>query len=293
MGRLKDKIAIITGGGNGIGEATCERFAEEGAKVAIFEVVEELGRATAERLKAAGADAMFVKVDVSEERDVAAGVASVLERWGGVDILVNDAAITGANKLAHEVAVEDWDRVFAVNVRGSFLCTKYAVRPMMAARRGSIVNFSSIYGLTGNDDIPPYHATKGAIIAMTKTDLADIYRGYIACLNRQDWPALGQFVHDEASRNGERLGLSGYRKMLENDFSEIPDLHFSIALLIADPPHIASRLQFDCTPKGNFLGLAVSGKRVRFAENVFYEFQRGKIWRVWSVIDKAAIEAQL
>ena len=128
---------------------------------------------------------------------------------------------------------------------------------------------------------------------MTRTDLADIYRGYIACLNRQDWPTLGQFVHDEASRNGERLGLSGYRKMLENDFDEIPDLYFNIVLLISDPPHIASRLQFDCTPKGNFLGLAVNGKRVRFAENVFYEFQRGKIWRVWSVIDKAAIEAQL
>ena len=75
---------------------------------------------------------------------------------------------------------------------------------------------------------------KHGATAMTRTDLADIYRGYIACLNRQDWPTLGQFVHDEVSRNGERLGLSGYRKMLENDFDEIPDLHFNIGLLISD-----------------------------------------------------------
>jgi predicted ester cyclase len=131
------------------------------------------------------------------------------------------------------------------------------------------------------------------VIAMTRIDLVDTYRGYIACLNRQDWATLGQFVHDEASRNGERLGLSGYRKMLENDFDEIPDLHFNIELLISDPPHIASRLQFDCRPKGRFLGLDVMGKRVSFTENVFYEFRSEKIWQVWSVIDKAAIESQL
>ena len=128
---------------------------------------------------------------------------------------------------------------------------------------------------------------------MDKADLSDVYRGYIACLNAQDWPHLGQFVDDDASYNGERIGISGYRQMLERDFSEIPDLHFTIQLLISDPPHIASRLDFDCTPKGTFLGLPVNGKRVSFTENVFYEFRSEKIWRVWSVIDKAAIEAQL
>jgi len=81
--------------------------------------------------------------------------------------------------------------------------------------------------------------------------------------------------------------------MLERDFDEIPDLYFSIKMLISDPPYIAARLGFDCTPKGTFLGLHVSGKRVSFTENVFYEFRREKIWQVWSVIDKAAIEAQL
>jgi predicted ester cyclase len=125
------------------------------------------------------------------------------------------------------------------------------------------------------------------------TDLSNRYRNYIACLNKQDWPNLGQFVDDDAHYNGQRIGLSGYREMLERDFREIPDLHFDIQLLISDPPYIASRLGFVCTPKGMFLGLAVNGKRVSFTENVFYQFRNGKIEQVWSVIDKAAIEAQL
>jgi predicted ester cyclase len=128
---------------------------------------------------------------------------------------------------------------------------------------------------------------------MTKADLSDIYRDYIACLNKQDWPNLGQFVHEEVHYNGERIGLSGYRKMLEGDFRSIPDLYFAIELLISEPPRVASRLRFDCTPKGILFGLRVNGKRVSFAENVFYEFRNDRIEKVWSVIDKAAIEAQL
>jgi predicted ester cyclase len=128
---------------------------------------------------------------------------------------------------------------------------------------------------------------------MTKAELSDVYRRYIACLNKQDWPKLGQFVHDDVRYNGNRIGLSGYREMLERDFEEIPDLSFQIQLLMSDPPYIASRLVFNCTPKGKFLGLDVNGKRVSFAENVFYEFGSEKIEQVWSVIDKVAIEGQI
>jgi predicted ester cyclase len=128
---------------------------------------------------------------------------------------------------------------------------------------------------------------------VTRTDLSDIYQGYIACLNQQDWPNLEHFVDDDVRYNDRRVGLSGYREMLERDFRDIPDLYFNIQLLISDPPYIASRLGFDCTPKGQFLGLQVDGKRVSFTENVFYRFRGEKIEQVWSVIDKAAIEAQL
>jgi predicted ester cyclase len=128
---------------------------------------------------------------------------------------------------------------------------------------------------------------------MTKTDLSDIYRNYIACLNRQDWPNLGRFVHDDVHYNGKRIGLSGYREMLEADFRAIPDLHFDIDLLISDPPRVASRLNFNCTPKAVLFGLPVNGRKISFTENVFYEFLDQRIEKVWSVIDKAAIEAQL
>lgn len=170
MARLANKVAIITGGSTGIGEATCYRFAEEGAKVAIFDVSAEQGTRVAQAIKDKGGEAVFHRVDVSNENDVAPAIAEVVSAWGKLDILVNNAAVTGVNKLAHEVTVDEWDRIFAINVRGGFLCTKHAVKPMMAARAGSIVNFSSIYGLIGNDDLPPYHATKGAVLAMTKTD---------------------------------------------------------------------------------------------------------------------------
>ncbi|PBB23674.1 ester cyclase [Mesorhizobium sp. WSM4308] len=127
-------------------------------------------------------------------------------------------------------------------------------------------------------------------VAVTETDL---YRGYIDCLNNQDWARLHRFVHDEVHYNSERVGLSGYRAMLERDFREIPDLYFDVQLLIAQPPFIASRLQFNCTPKGTFFGLPINGRKVSFSENVFYEFLSDRIRNVWSVIDKAAIEAQL
>ncbi|MBB4274707.1 ester cyclase [Rhizobium mongolense] len=128
---------------------------------------------------------------------------------------------------------------------------------------------------------------------MNRAELSAIYRGYITCLNARDGQRLGRFVGDDVRHNGRRLGLAGYRAMLERDFEEIPDLRFDVQLLTSDPPLIACRLAFDCTPKGTFLGLPVNGKRVFFTENVFYRFDREKIDEVWSIIDKAAIEAQL
>lgn len=128
---------------------------------------------------------------------------------------------------------------------------------------------------------------------MGELNLSEVYRGYIACLNGQDWSKLESFVSEDVRYNGQRVGLAGYREMLERDFREIPDLRFEIELLVCEPPHVASRLRFDCTPVGTFLGLPVDGKRVAFTENVFYQFQGGRILQVWSVIDKAAIEFQL
>jgi predicted ester cyclase len=131
------------------------------------------------------------------------------------------------------------------------------------------------------------------MIAMTEATLSALCRDYIACLNRQDWAGLQEFVHDDVRHNGRPFGLAGYRAMLVRDFEEIPDLQFNIEMLVTEPPFVASRLRFDCTPKGLFLSLPVNGERLVLAENVFYRFRSGKIEEVWSVIDKAAIEAQL
>ena len=128
---------------------------------------------------------------------------------------------------------------------------------------------------------------------MADLSLPDLYRGYIACLNAQDWARLGRFVDEKVEHNGRPFGLSGYRDMLVNDFETIPDLRFNIDFLVCETPRIAARLLFDCSPKGEFLGVRVDGRRIHFAENVFYEFRNGKIVSVWSVIDKVAIEAQL
>jgi len=128
---------------------------------------------------------------------------------------------------------------------------------------------------------------------MTDTELADLYREYIACLNRRDWAALAQFVAHDAMHNGRPIGLAGYRAMLEKDVEDIPDLEFQVELLTCDPPNIAARLAFDCTPTADFQGLAVNGKRVQFAETVFYEFKDRRIAQVWSQIDREAIAAQL
>lgn len=128
---------------------------------------------------------------------------------------------------------------------------------------------------------------------MNKHVLSDTYRAYIDCLNRQDWPALSQLVDENVHYNGLRVGLSGYRAMLERDFRSIPDLRFVIERLITAPPQIAARLCFDCTPVGELFGLQVNGRRVVFTENVFYEFKHARICNVWSVIDKAAVQAQI
>lgn len=124
-------------------------------------------------------------------------------------------------------------------------------------------------------------------------DLATTFRDYIACLNSQAWDRLGQFVHDDVRHNDRPLGIDGYRRMLEADYEQIPDLCFQIQMLVSDPGHVACRLRFDVTPAGRFLDLPVNGRKVTFCENVFYAFREGKIQAVWSVIDKAAIEAQL
>jgi len=128
---------------------------------------------------------------------------------------------------------------------------------------------------------------------MKKEEIISAYRRYIACLNSQDWENLDRHVANNVKYNATAIGLDGYRDMIVDDFRAIPDLSFNIVFLVCDTPMIASRLAFDCTPVGRLFGLPVNGTRVRFEENVFYEYREGKILNVWSVIDKSAVAAQI
>lgn len=128
---------------------------------------------------------------------------------------------------------------------------------------------------------------------MAEDDLLTTYRDYLRCLNARQWDELQRFVSDEVVYNGERLGLSGYRAMLESDTRATPDLQFVPEILIAGDQVVSCRLFFHCIPRQAFLGFEPTGRRVSFAEHAFYRFENGRIVQVWSVIDKEAVREQL
>lgn len=171
MNRLKGKVAIVTGGGKGIGRRICEVFAEEGAKVAVFARGEN-GKETEQSILTAGGIGKFHKVDVSSEAEVEAGVNAVIAEWGKVDILVNNAGTQSVDKLMHEITEEEWCKNFGVDVNGVFFCNKHCVKDMLKRNQGSIVNISSIQGLAGSyaELNFPYHACKSAVCGMTMQD---------------------------------------------------------------------------------------------------------------------------
>ncbi len=170
MGRMEGKSAIVTGGALGIGRATCRLLAREGARVAILDPLDEEGTDLASEIGRAGGTARYWHADVARESNVERVFREIVDAFEKIDILVNNAGIAGSSKPTDELTEREWDRVQAVNVKGVFFCTKHAIPWMRRAGGGSIVNLSSIYGLVGAPDVPPYHASKGAVRLMTKTD---------------------------------------------------------------------------------------------------------------------------
>lgn len=170
MDRLKGKVAAVTGGSLGIGAAAVTRMAEAGAAVAILDVLDKEGEALAHKLSEQGLEAGYWHCDVSDENQVKQVLDNVADSFGSLTVLVNNAGIAGSNKPTHELTEEEWDSVQNVNVKGVFFCTKHAIPHMKKAGVGSIINLSSIYGLVSAPDLPPYHASKGAVRLMTKTD---------------------------------------------------------------------------------------------------------------------------
>lgn len=168
MGRVSGKAAVVTGGASGIGKEACLLLAKEGAKVAVLDM-DAAGSSVAEEISRSG-EAVFFKLDVTDEAAVKEALAEVKKRFGRLDILVNNAGITGVRKPTHEITGQEWDHVMDVNVKGVFHCTKHAVPHMLSSGGGSIINIASVIGLVAYAAAPPYVASKAAVRLMSKAD---------------------------------------------------------------------------------------------------------------------------
>ena len=166
--RLAEQVALVTGASRGIGAVIAQRLAQEGAKVAVNYQTSEAAALRVVRLIAeAGGESAMMAGDVSQEKDADALVKQVMEQWGRIDVLVNNAGIT-RDRLLLRMTPEDWDRVLEVNLRGAFLCTKYVMPHLIRQRQGRVINISSVVGLGGNPGQANYAASKAGLIGFTK-----------------------------------------------------------------------------------------------------------------------------
>ena len=169
--RLSGKVAIVTGGASGIGAATCRLFAKEGAKgVVIADINEELGEEVADQIRKQGGDAFYIFLDVSDEQQWIDTVTTTVERYGRLDVTVNNAGMSTweSRKNVEDTTLDIWNRMHAVNVTGVFLGTKYSIPEMRKVGGGSIINISSIYGIVGSKGGTSYHSAKGGVRTFTK-----------------------------------------------------------------------------------------------------------------------------
>jgi NAD(P)-dependent dehydrogenase (short-subunit alcohol dehydrogenase family) len=181
---LTSRVAIVTGAGQGIGEAIAVRLATAGADVAVVDLNLPLAEAVANRLRALGRRAIAIRCDVSQAAEVGQMRDRVLTEFGKIDILVNNAGIVGKNAPMIQVTEEEWDQVMAVDVKGVFLCAKAVLPHMIERRYGKIVNVASIAGKEGNPNLTPYSAAKAAVIGLTKALAKEVvqFGVYVNCV---------------------------------------------------------------------------------------------------------------
>lgn len=237
MNRVEGKVAIVTGGAVGIGQSASLQLAREGAKVAVTDISDKEGKKVVEAIEEFDGIAKYWHVDTSEEDSVSSAFSSIANEFGSIDILVNNAGIAGVNKPTHEITKTEWERVIGVNVSGVFFCTKHAIPFMKKAGGGSIINMSSIYGMVGAADLPPYHASKGAVRLMSKNDaliyakdnirVNSIHPGFI-------WTPLVEALAKDSPE-----GVEVFRKQLDSrhpigHVGEPDDIAYGVVYLASD-----------------------------------------------------------
>src|SRR6056297_368698 len=237
MKNLKHKVVLVTGGASGIGAATCRRLLDEGCRVAVTDLAREEAQRVVEDARESAGEAAAWALDVSDEAAVARVVAEIVDHFGRLDAVVSNAGISGVDKPPHEIDAEEWSQVMRVNVDGVFFVTKHTVPRLREAGGGSIVNLSSIYGIIGADDIPPYHASKGAVREMTKVDalfyatdnirVNSVHPGFI-------WTPLVEALAEESEQ-----GKEAFRRELDalhpiGHVGEPEDIAAGIAYLASD-----------------------------------------------------------
>ena len=230
--RLKGKVALISGGARGMGAAEAKLFAQEGAKVTIGDILEDEGRKTEAEINESGGECIFVRLDVTNESDWQNAVSAAVDRFGKLDVLVNNAGIL-IRKSIEETTVEDWDRIMGINVKGVFLGTKHAIPAMRSSGGGSIVNISSTAGLVGSlEGSPSYTATKGAVRLFTKAIAIQHAKDGIRCNSVHPGPIDTEMIRDtitDADRWAARL-----RRLPMGRVGTAADIAYGVLYLASD-----------------------------------------------------------
>ncbi len=239
MGRVQDKIAMVTGGAAGLGKETCLLLAREGARVIVTDIQDLKGAETANEIVSSGGWARYYHMNVADEGEVSRVCEEVGHQFGRIDILVNNAGISGPLKPTHEITIAEWEQVLGVDAKGVFLCTKHVI-PLMKTHGGSIVNISSVYGIVGGIDNPPpflYHAAKGAVRLMTKSDalcyakdnirVNSIHPGWI-------WTPMLDEVGKKSPQGQEEFNREFLRNIPLGHFGEPQDVAYGVLFLASN-----------------------------------------------------------
>jgi NAD(P)-dependent dehydrogenase (short-subunit alcohol dehydrogenase family) len=223
--KLRDKVAVITGGNGGIGRVMALTFAREGARIVICGRRRELVEKTENEIGKIGAEVIGIVADVGVEKDVESMMARAVDRFGTIDVLVNNASAEGPTLPIHEMEGKDWRAVVDVNLNGLFYCTKYALRVMIPKRTGNILNIGSIAGVYAYPLRTPYNATKWAIVGVTQSIAAEVGSHNIRCNCLSPGPTEGERAFGVIRRRAEATGKT-FEEMKQFYADQIPIKRF-------------------------------------------------------------------